>query len=41
MDKPAESLFRATLHDLANVLGGVRGIMELNPPGQPITARGP
>jgi hypothetical protein len=39
MEKSAESLFRATLHDLANVLGGVRGIMELNPPGQPVTAR--
>jgi hypothetical protein len=39
MDKSAEALFRATLHDLANVLGGVRGIMELNSPGQPMTAR--
>jgi hypothetical protein len=39
MEKPAEALFRAALHDLANVLGGVRGIVDLNPPGQPISAR--
>lgn len=39
MDKSAEALFRATLHDLANVLGGVRGIVELTPPGQPLTPR--
>lgn len=39
MEKSAESLFRATLHDLANVLGGIRGIMELNQPGQPISVR--
>jgi len=39
MEKSAEALFRATLHDLANVLGGVRGIVELNPPGQPVNAR--
>lgn len=39
MDKPSEFLIRSTLHDLANVLGGIRGILDLNDPGQPLSTR--
>jgi hypothetical protein len=39
MEKSSEYLMRSTLHDLANVLAGVRGIIDLNPPGQPISQR--
>ncbi|MDR3670468.1 MAG: hypothetical protein P4L36_06475 [Holophaga sp.] len=30
---------RSTLHDMANVLAGVKGILDLTLPGQPMTAR--
>jgi len=30
---------RSTLHDMANVLAGVKGILDLNPQGQPISPR--
>jgi hypothetical protein len=30
---------RSTLHDMANVLAGVKGLMDLNVPGQPINLR--
>jgi hypothetical protein len=39
MDKYSELLMRSTLHDMANVLAGVKGILELNQPGQPINLR--
>ena len=39
MDKSSESLIRSTLHDMANVLAGVKGILELNRPGQPLAPR--
>ena len=39
MDKPSEFLIRSTLHDLANILGGIRGIIDLNDPGQPLSTR--
>jgi hypothetical protein len=34
-----ESLMRSALHDMANVLGGVRGILDLTLPGQPVSPR--
>ncbi len=39
MEKTSEALIRSTLHDMANVLAGVRGIIDLNPAGQPISPR--
>ena len=39
MDKSSEFLMRSTLHDMANVLAGVKGIVDLNLPGQPISQR--
>ena len=39
MEKSSEILIRSTLHDLANVLAGVRGILDLDPPGQPLAQR--
>ena len=39
MEKSSEILIRSTLHDLANVLAGVRGILDLNQPGQPLAQR--
>ena len=39
MDKSSELLMRSTLHDMANVLAGVKGILDLNLPGQPISQR--
>ena len=30
---------RSTLHDLTNVLAGVKGILDLNQPGQPLSQR--
>jgi hypothetical protein len=39
MDKPSEVLFRSTLHDMANILAGIRGIVDLCPPGQPLAPR--
>jgi hypothetical protein len=39
MEKSSEILIRSTLHDLANVLAGIRGILDLTPPGQPLAPR--
>jgi hypothetical protein len=39
MDKSSETLFRSTLHDLANILAGVRGIIDLCPPEQALARR--
>jgi len=39
MDKPSELLLRSVLHDLANVLAGIQGVLELNPPGAPLSQR--
>jgi hypothetical protein len=39
MDKIPERLLRSTLHDLANVLAGAKGILDLNLPGQPLGPR--
>lgn len=39
MDPASEALMRSTLHDLANVLSGIRGILELSDPDSPLTPR--
>jgi hypothetical protein len=39
MDPNSETLIRHVLHDMANTLAGVRGILELNPEGRPLTTR--
>jgi len=39
MDPASEALMRSALHDLANVLSGVRGILELSDPNLPLTPR--
>ena len=39
MDKHSELLIRSALHDMANVLAGVQGILELNEPGRPLSTR--
>jgi transcriptional regulator of nitric oxide reductase len=39
MDKNSELLIRSSLHDLANVLGGIRGIIDLSSPGEALSAR--
>jgi len=39
MEKFSKLLMRSTLHDLANILAGVKGILDLNPPGEPISPR--
>ena len=39
MDKPAEFLIRSALHDLANVLAGIRGILDLGDPDEPMSTR--
>lgn len=39
MDSTAEALMRSTLHDLANCLSGVRGILDLSDVRQPLTPR--
>jgi hypothetical protein len=39
MGNASESFVRSTLHDMANVLAGVRGILDLNLPGQPLSER--
>lgn len=39
MDPSSEALMRSSLHDLANVLSGIRGILELSDPHQPLSAR--
>ena len=39
MEKQSELLIRSALHDLANVLAGVRGILELADPERPLAPR--
>lgn len=39
MDKDSELLMRAALHDLANVLAGVQGVLELTPEDAPLSPR--
>lgn len=39
MDAASEALMRSALHDLANVLSGIRGILELSDPHQPLSTR--
>ena len=39
MDPVSEMLMRSTLHDLANTLSGIQGILELNDPSLPLTTR--
>jgi hypothetical protein len=39
MDKTSELLMRSTLHDMGNILAGVKGILDLNDPDQPISQR--
>ncbi len=39
MDPSSEALMRSSLHDLANVLSGIRGILELSDPHQPLSPR--
>lgn len=39
MDPESEALMRSALHDLANVLSGIRGILELSDPHLPLTPR--
>ena len=39
MEPASEALMRSALHDLANVLCGIRGILELSDPQQPLSPR--
>lgn len=39
MDSDSQALMRASLHDLANVLAGLQGILDLSDPDQPLSAR--
>jgi hypothetical protein len=39
VDHVSESLMRSTIHDLANQLSGIRGILELSDPMQPLSQR--
>jgi hypothetical protein len=39
MDPNAEAIMRATIHDLANVLSGVRGILDISDPTLPLPPR--
>ena len=39
LDPVSEMLMRSTLHDLANTLSGIQGILELNDPSLPLTTR--
>jgi hypothetical protein len=39
MDKQSELLIRAALHDVANVLAGIQGILELTDPERPLGVR--
>lgn len=39
MDHASQALMRASLHDISNVLAGVRGILELNPVDRPLSPR--
>lgn len=39
MDPASEALMRSSLHDLANSLSGIRGILELSDPNRPLSPR--
>jgi len=39
MDKQSELLMRSALHDMANVMAGVQGILDLADPDLPLSAR--
>lgn len=39
MDKPSQLLIRSSLHDMANVLAGIQGILDLSDPARPLAAR--
>ncbi len=39
MDPASEALMRSALHDLANALSGIRGILEMSNPQAPISPR--
>ena len=39
MDHTSEALMRSSIHDLANLLSGIRGILELSDPGRPLSSR--
>jgi len=39
MDEPSQLLIRSALHDLANVLAGVRGILDISDPERPLSPR--
>ena len=39
MDQASESLMRSSIHDLVNVLSGIRGILELSDPARPLSPR--
>jgi hypothetical protein len=39
MEKESEQFIRAALHDLANIMAGVRGIVDLADPAQPLSSR--
>lgn len=39
MERASEGLIRAALHDMANSLSGIQGILDLSDPSRPLTAR--
>ena len=39
MERASEELIRAALHDLANSLSGIQGILDLSDPSRPLTTR--
>ena len=39
MERASEELVRAALHDLANTLSGIQGILDLSDPSRPLSAR--
>ena len=39
MERASEELIRAALHDLANTLSGIQGILDLSDPAKPLSAR--
>lgn len=39
MERASEELIRAALHDLANTLSGIQGILDLSDPARPLTPR--
>lgn len=39
MERASEELIRAALHDLANSLSGIQGILELSDPSKPLSTR--